>query len=77
MWVGPGSATLESGKDEVVITEMEQGERGRVSILNVTVTSSAVGGQYTCLADNNVTAIDSASAFLTIYGKKHAQHITK
>ena len=72
-WVGPDSATLMSVDDGVVITDTEQGDRERISTLNITRTAPSVGGQYRCLADNGVTGVGNTTtseAMLIVNGIK-------
>ena len=71
-WTDPDRNTLVSGNDNVIITEMNTGDRELRSTLQVSITTAPVSGMYTCVTENGVTGIGditSVSALLTVHGK--------
>ena len=71
-WLNPSLTTVVSGVSGSLITEIDQGVRERVSVLNIAGTAPSVAGEYRCLADNGVMGvgdIDSTTATLGVYGQ--------
>ena len=71
-WTDPARNTLVSGNDNVIITEMNTGDRELRSTLEVSITTAPVSGMYTCGTENEVRGIGditSVSALLTVHGK--------
>ena len=70
-WSNPNSATLVSGVNGVMITEMDDGDRGIMSILSIISTRPSLAGEYTCTASNGVSGsgdFNETSVELTVYG---------
>ena len=70
-WSSPNSATLMSGVNGVTITEMNDGDREIMSILNITSTRLSLAGEYMCTASNGVSGrgdFNETSVELTVYG---------
>ena len=71
-WLDPSSAVLMSGSGGVTITETRIGERVIVSTLNISMTVPSNSGNYTCVADNDVTGqgdLNRVDATLSVHGK--------